>query len=239
MNVRRSVPVGVVAAAFMALAPGLSAAGAGPFSGVAGSADARSVSVLAVPAGIACAGLSNTTGNPSFGFEAGSVPVIFLQRFVPPSGTYAITDVCIGGYSNDAAAAPYDVVVFADDGGQPGTLLATIPASPAAPGAFPGTWMRTPLPGGPLVVTGAFWAGPRITTAAWFAMDFEQVDPPPPQVLSPNDGATFEPYLNAPFTASIVIAGTAPSGIPTLSSFGLAGLLLGLSAAGFFVLRRS
>jgi len=239
MIVRHSAPLGFVAAAFLALAPGLSAAGTRPFSGEAGPAAARSVSVLAVPAGVACTGLSNTTGDPSISFEAGSVPAIFLQRFVPPSGIFAISDVCIGGFSDDAAAAPYDVVIFADDGGQPGSLLATFPASPAAPGAFPGTWMRTSLPGGPLVVTGAFWAGPRVTTAPWFSMDFEPVDPPPPQVLSSDDGATFEPYGNPPFTASIVIAGAAPSAIPTLSSFGLAGLLLGLSAAGCFVLRRS
>lgn len=236
MHVRRPVPLGFVAAAFLGLSPGLLAAGARPFFGEAGPAAERSASVLAAPAGAPCAGLSNTTNDPDVANRAGSAG-IFIQRFVPPTTPFLPTAVCVATFSGIATPEPYDVVVFSDAGGAPGTLLAAVPAVPAAPGAFPGQWARTPLDG-VSPVYGPIWAGVRITTGFDMNLDFEAVAAPVAQAISMDGGQTWTPADGATAASVVLAGGAAGAAVPVLPGPGLVVLLLALAATGFHVIRQ-
>lgn len=197
-----------------------------------------------LPAGTPCSGISNSSGIPSTGAYAGS-PGILVQRFVPPATPFLPTAVCMAGYADQVAgvgAAGYDVVIFSDQNGLPGTLLATIPAVPAAPGVFPGSWMTTSVSGLVPLLNGPFWAGPRITTDVHFGLDFDATTAPAIQTILPpdaTDGSAGYPFLGG--IAEIQVAGLsgADAAIPALSGFGLAALAAALATGGLLAIRRA
>jgi hypothetical protein len=234
---RKGIPAAALIAAVLAIAALPATAGA-PFSSTPGAvASGRRVSALAIPAGPACTGVTNTTGNPDVAYLAKGAG-IFVQRFVPPSLPFTPTSVCVATYSSIATPEPYDVVIFADAGGSPGALLGLSPAGPAQPGTFPGSWVLTPVAGVP-PVTGPFWAGVRITTGVAMTMGFETALTGVVQAISVDGGTTFMPVAPGQGAAEIVVGGAAAGTVPALSGAGLAALLAGLAATGFAVLRRS
>lgn len=194
------------------------------------------VAALAIPSGPACTGVSNTTGNPDVAYPAGTAG-IFVQRFVPAVVPFTPASVCVATFSSIATPEPYDVVVFADAGGTPGALLGLAAATPAQPGPFPGSWSQTPVPGVPPII-GPFWAGVRISTGIAANLGFETAITGVPQAVSMDGGQTWLFDESGNGSANVVVGGSSASVVPSLSGAGLAALLGGLAAAGFFLLRR-
>jgi hypothetical protein len=197
-----------------------------------------------LPAGTPCNGISNSSGSPSLGSFAGSSGIL-VQRFVPPGSPFLPTSVCIAGYADQVAgvgAAGYDVVIFSDRNGLPGTLLATIPAVPAAPGAFPGSWMTTSVSGLVPLLNGPFWAGPRITTDVHFGLDFDAAVAPAIQMILPpdaTDGSAGYAFTGGLAEIQVVGLSGADAAIPALSGLGLAALAAALATGGLLAIRRA
>ncbi len=203
------------------------------------------------PAGVACNGISNTTGNPDQLVPAGAAG-IFVQRFVPPALPFRPTSICFAGAAFDglqnsrvragsavAGPASYDLVLFSDANGTPGVRLATIPSPPEPVGAYPGTWITTSLAGAGPVLYGPFWVGFDIHDAN-FGLDFTSTATPVPEAASLDGGATWSPSELAA-NASIQVVGLAGAdavSIPTLSGAGLGALVLALAAGGLLLLRK-
>ena len=237
MNAKRSSALGIICLVAATAVVCLPAAADTPFSG----RGTQGAAPTAVPAGTSCSGISNSSGNPASGIPAGAVGIL-VQRFVPTAYPFRPSAVCIAGFSNNASPAAYDVVIFSDLNGMPGTLLATIPATPAAPGTFPGSWMTTSVAGLVPFLYGPVWAGPRITADVQFAMDFDAATAPTIQVLLPpdaTDGSAAIPFSGG--IAEIQVAGlsTADAPIPALSGIGLAALAAALATGGFLAIRRA
>jgi hypothetical protein len=233
----RSRALGVICLVIAAAAVCRPAVAGTPFSGHGAQGNAPA----AIPAGTSCNGISNSSGNPTEGLPAGSAGSL-VQRFVPAAFPFTPTAVCIAGYSGDASPAPYDVVIFSDLNGMPGTLLATIPATPAAPGAFPGSWMTTNVSGLVPALTGPIWAGPRITTGVQFSMDFDAATAPAIQMLLPvdaTDGSAATPFPGGIAEIQVAVVAGAEAPIPALSGIGLAALAAALATGGALAIRRA
>ena len=230
--------VGVFCLFAVVAVPGLAVAGSGalPF---------RTQTPLGIgpsPDGQPCNGLTNTTGNPTSWVDPQLVPpqiLVYVQKFIPPTLPFRPTAVCFPGFSF-GTPAPYDIVIYSDANGRPGTRLALAQAVPEAPGFYPGTWMTTSVDGSVAALNGPFWAGIRTSSVA-FRADLEQTDVPPKQYGSLDDGATFveDPGTTAPIQV-VGLSGPAALDrpVPALSGIGLAALAAALAAGGFVLLRR-
>ncbi|MFI5413598.1 MAG: hypothetical protein ACHQ0I_03315 [Candidatus Lutacidiplasmatales archaeon] len=210
-----------------------------------------------VPGGTPCVGISYDKNNEDTANAVavgGSNMALFLQRFTPPSGPFVPEEVCVAGFGAgivgsvakgapglDAATVPYDIVIYSDASGVPGSRLATVSAAPAPVISSPGIWMTTSVSGSVAPLSGPFWAGIRYASPGVYVGLDTLSNPSTMLTYSEDDGATYSP-LHAFGDAYIRVVGGAPStleAVPTLSGAGLAALVGALAVGGFLVLRKA
>ncbi len=197
-----------------------------------------------------CVGISYDKGQPvnawGLNTESGSAG-IFLQRFVPTNLPFRPTSVCVAGRADSTISAVYEIVVFGDLNGKPGTLIARIPAAPSPDTAGRVQWLTTVVDGSIAPQYGPFWAGVR-QSGRDLDVCYDPTlrrDQQGPCLMSVDDGRSYTPVadpLSSLYTTALYIrvvgqSGADAVGIPALSVLGMAAFVAALAVGGSLLLR--
>jgi len=179
-------------------------------------------------------------------YPVSNTELTYVQRFAPPVLPYQVHEVCVrlsAGVVDDLTGT---IVLFADTGSGPGTLLYQIPFTAIdIPGGSGDTYSYD-ISSSNAVVGGSFYLGVRWTTPPnpsdnfWILGD-ESITTP----FNPG----YRQYSGGPWQAITVdfsgyralgvrLAGAAPVDVPALGPWGLVGLVAVLMIGGLFLLRR-
>ena len=193
------------------------------------------------PVGTPCSGLFYDT-NTAVGLVSmtGQGTNLILQRFAPGSPAFRVTSVCVAGIRAQGGSGAYEIAIYSDAGGVPGTRLAVVPASTAAPQAAT-TWMTTDVSGSDVVTSGPFWAGiresgPQVVVASGAPNAATAL------ATSSSDGASWGFVAGSDRTVLVRVSGQEVGGIgvvPALPRSGLAALALALAIGGTALLKRA
>lgn len=171
----------------------------------------------------------------------------WAERFDPGAEPYLFSRVCVClTGQGQSSAAPITIAFFADDGGQPGAVIARVPAQATGIPVFPETaFFDVPLQ---VRVEGPVWVAVNwnvdLSPGVFLCADENGAGSPVPGVTTVDGGATWEPLTaywpgaRALFIRAEARAAGSVLEVPTLGIAGLValGLLLGLLA--FSLLRR-
>jgi len=121
-----------------------------------------------------------------------------VQRFTPPSYPSVYYEVCVAwSRSGVDSGISYEVVFYADDGlgGDPGTLLAAVPASHSNVPLYPNFGFSSTSVAAPAVTTGSLYVGfrwsPSIEQDFYYPVDSSPTTPQQIVLSSTNDGASW------------------------------------------------
>ena len=197
--------------------------------------------IMAGFGGTPCTGLSYDTNTPFTSIALAGIPnpYVVIERFTPSSKAFSIQAIC-AATQRLGAPVSYEVVLYSDNGGQPGTRLLVAPGGITSmlPGVGPGAWQTSSVAGLAPPVVGPFWAGLRFPPLTPFGLP-QEFGPSAQVRTSMTDGSSWD---SVSYIVPIRVVGLDPyllgMDVPALSGFCLAALVAALAVGGFLVIRK-
>ena len=197
--------------------------------------------ITAAFGGTPCTGLSYDSNTPGTAIAVAGIDDSFVvvERFTPASPAFSVQAVCAATQRLGGAVA-YEIVIYSDNGGEPGTRLLVAPGGITSmlPGVGPGAWQTSNVAGLAPPVVGPFWAGLRFPPITAFGLP-QEFGPTARVRTSETDGAAWN---SVPYIVPIRVVGFDPyplgMDVPALPGLGLAALVAALAVGGCLVIRK-